>query len=58
MAAALAKSSTVAAQLQHATSVDDVTPTNIRAQRRDSISSVSSDEFHDAASGEGSDFDD
>ena len=50
VAAALAKSSTISAQLLHATSVDDETLGTI--QRRDSVSSISSDEFHDAESGD------
>jgi len=52
VAAALAKSSTISAQLQHATSIDEVTPVARQSLRRDSVSSISSDEFHDAESGE------
>ena len=52
VAAALAKSSTIAAQLYRATSVDDEAKGASLAQRRDSFSSISSDEFHDAASGD------
>ena len=50
VAAALAKSSTISVQLLHATSVDDDAPGAI--QRRDSVSSISSDDFHDAESGD------
>ena len=50
MAAALAKSSAASVQLLRATSVDD--EAHVAVARRDSVSSISSDEFHDAESGD------